>query len=481
MADVTTTSESLSPQWAGEIFRRNFASLPYQAPGNPSPIEEMLGMSSIVDAARQALPGRLGDTKAGQWLFDAVAGDSDPASVRSKVARLLAQAPLGGYERDYLDQFDVDREFNAQTRLNSQRLGFVPTPDGAGEVSTKGRPDLAAVQTAGLTAGDLMSDGLRNIWWFLNAPQALTTLAVLQAENMGGNDFFLRGPGKSGIDFRDAAGIEYGTLLKNPKLRFAAAAPAWMAMSAAVGSGTRLPGYAAAVPSEEDRTKTADPVAEVLSRFFLGRSGALLPYEDFVKERPDVSRAEYDAYKQYLFGDRSPLKFTAEGIHGPEVTFLGKSVPIATGVLPALAGAVGAGLGLNRAARRLQARGSFDTAKEAGKRYHKELQELRQLESELFNPSISGSERAYALSEAKRMRRFDELPPNWQEKNAVVDEYRDAYRKKELSNDFELAKGALLHSTGGIAGTAALGYALESLRRAMPDAQSTPPQVSGVS
>lgn len=481
MANGVPTTDPLNQQWAGEIFRRNFASLPYQAPGNPSPIEEMLGMSSIVDAARQALPGRLGGTKAGQWLFDAVAGESDAKSARTKAARLLADIPLGGYETDYMRQFDVDREFNAQTRLNSQRLGFVPAPDGVGEVSTKGRPDLAAVQTAGLVTGDLMSDGLRNIWWFLNAPQALTTLAVLQAVNMGGNDFFLRGPGRRGTDFRDAAGIEYGTLLKNPKLRFAAAAPAWMAMSAAVGSGARLPGYSAAVPSEEDRTKTADPVAEVLSRFFLGRSGSLLPYEEFVKERPDVSRAEYDAYKQYLFGDRSPLKFTTEGIHGPEVTFLGKSVPIATGVLPALAGVVGAGYGVNRAARRLYKRGSLGAAKEAGKKYHEELQKLKELESRLFSPAISGPERAHALSEAKRMRRFDELPDDWQQLNSVVDEYRNAYRKQELANDFELTKDALLYGSGGIAGTAALGYALESLRRAMPDPSTAQPQGQTVS
>lgn len=480
MADGAPINNPLTRSWAGDIFGLNFSSLPYQAPGNPSPIEEMLGMSSIVDAARQALPGRLGNTKAGQWLFDMVAGESDAKSARTKAARLLADIPLGGYEAEYMDQFDVDREFNAQTRLNSQRLGLVPAPDGVGEVSTKGRPDLAAVQTAGLVTGDLMSDGLRNIWWFLNAPQALTTLAVLQAENMGGNDFFLRGPGPTRTDFRDAAGIEYGTLLKNPKLRFAAAAPAWMAMSAAVGSGARLPGYSAAVPSEEDRTKTADPVAEVLSRFFLGRSGSLLPYEEFVKERPDVSKAEYDAYKQYLFGDRSPLKFTTEGIHGPEVTFLGKSVPLATGVLPALAGIAGAGYGVNRAARRLYNRGSFGAAKDFGKKYHEELQKLKELESKLFSPAISGPERAYALSEAKRMRRFDELPDSWRQLNAVVDKYRNTYRKQELANDFELTKDALLYGSGGIAGAAALGYALESMRRAMPDPQPAPSQVSGV-
>ena len=81
----------------------------------------------------------------------------------------------------------------------------------------------------------------------------------------------------------------------------------------------------------------------------MGRTGNLLPYDEFSKERPDVSRGEYNAYKAFKYDkdvDLNPLddgqmtlpggaaKFTADGIHGPEVQFFGKSLPMTTGAIP---------------------------------------------------------------------------------------------------------------------------------------------------
>ena len=76
-------------------------------------------------------------------------------------------------------------------------------------------------------------------------------------------------------------------------------------------------GYKAALPSEEDPTKTQNVLAEVATKYFLGRTGDLLPYDEFVKVRPDVSKDEYQRYKAYKFdkrmdidprdGDLSPL------------------------------------------------------------------------------------------------------------------------------------------------------------------------------
>ena len=51
----------------------------------------------------------------------------------------------------------------------------------------------------------------------------------------------------------------------------------------------------------------------------------------------------------------SPVKATTEGIHGPEVTFLGKSIPLTTGVLPLVAAAAGGYRGSRNAATRLRA------------------------------------------------------------------------------------------------------------------------------
>ena len=183
----------------------------------------------------------------------------------------------------------------------------------------------------GTIAADIASDGMRNIWWFINAPQALTQVATQQAIASGG-------------------GKTRGPLIENRATRMAATLPAVIGISLGVGQFGREPGFKASVPSEEDPTQTADPVMEGLNRYFLGRSGGLLPYEEFVQERPDVSREEYNAYKNYLFTNKNFIKATDEGVLGPEVTFMGKSIPLITAALPAAAGVIGAGYGARRAA-----------------------------------------------------------------------------------------------------------------------------------
>jgi hypothetical protein len=95
----------------------------------------------------------------------------------------------------------------------------------------------------------------------------------------------------------------------------------------------------------------------------MGRTGQLLPYSEFSQVRPDVSREEYNKYQAFKYdksedynlldGDFSvgagAIRGTTEGIHGPEIQFLGRSLPVATGVIPyasALAGGlVGARMG----------------------------------------------------------------------------------------------------------------------------------------
>ena len=78
--------------------------------------------------------------------------------------------------------------------------------------------------------------------------------------------------------------------------------------------------------------------------------------------RPDVSKDEYQRYKAFKFdnkGDLNPLdgkaalptgilKGTTEGIHGPEVQFLGRSLPLTTALLPAAVGIAGTTYGARR-------------------------------------------------------------------------------------------------------------------------------------
>ena len=123
------------------------------------------------------------------------------------------------------------------------------------------------------------------------------------------------------------------------------------------GSG----GYAAALPSAEDPTKTSNVIGEIAAKYFLGKTGNLLGYDEFSKYRPDVSREDYNRYKGFKYDkevDLNPFddgqitlplgiaKATMEGIHGPEVQFLGRSLPLTTTITPFVSALAGTALGV---------------------------------------------------------------------------------------------------------------------------------------
>lgn len=378
-----------------------------------TPVELMLGGSPLLDYTRQRLPQNAGETRLGQKLAALV---PDKAK---RVRDAISNIPLGGYSRQELEKIDEFRAVHPEVQRNTVRVGMFPTPDG--EVPTGDSFRAAATQAAGVATADLAADGLRNIWWFLNAPQALTQLAFLQATQRGSQEY--QEPGR------------LAPLIKNRNVRMATTLPAVIGISMGIGNAYRLPGYKAAVPSEADPTQSADLLAEAGSRYFLGRSGSLLPYDEFVKERPDVSRREYDAYKQYLFGSSLPVKATLEGIHGPEVTFLGKSIPVATGILPAVAAVIGGIEGARKAGRRLGKDGRLRDAANL----REKVSELRQ---ESYNPR-SGVSKA--------------------DVDAAYNEYEDL----QMKNERDVALQTILYSSLGMTGAAVGGQTLESIRRAL--------------
>ena len=81
----------------------------------------------------------------------------------------------------------------------------------------------------------------------------------------------------------------------------------------------------------------------------------MLPYDEFKKVRPGVSRAEYNMYQADRYDnteDWNPfdgdiallggaLKANVDGIHGPEVSMLGRSLPLTTGMIPLTASIAG--------------------------------------------------------------------------------------------------------------------------------------------
>ena len=174
-----------------------------------------------------------------------------------------------------------------------------------------------------------------------------------------------------GYSFDDAGDLQKRNY--SPGMVQALAIPTGVAINSGLGLLTPFggyEGYKAALPSEEDPTKTSNVVGEVALKYMMGKTGNLLPYNEFVKVRPDVSRDEYNAYQAFKYdksedynpldGDFSigggALRGTSDGIHGAELQFLGRSLPATTAGVPyltALAGTVGgalAGRGRGKAA-----------------------------------------------------------------------------------------------------------------------------------
>jgi len=408
-----------------------------------APIRGMLASSPLLGVARQALPQSVGDTQWGKALADML-----PAG---KARDTVSGMRLGGYSDQETKFYQEARANDPELRRYTVELGKLPSLDGPEEIDAgTGNYRAKAAQVAGVAANDFVTDGLRNIWWFLNAPQAITTVAMLHGMHQAGQKFKQEtGQGKFiGEDV---------PLITRRAPRMAALAPAWIAMSMGIGNFGREAGYKAVLPSEVDPRQTTDPIGELGSRYFLGRSGALLPYEEFVKERPDVSKQEYDEYKSYLFGNSLPIKATMDGIHGPEVTFMGKSIPLATGVLPAVAAVIGARRGMKVGAQKVASAGGYEQAQRKGLEYENLKREFLEQEERVKR----GLTRVTKSSKKTEVHR-----PEYEAAHK-------AYRDQVDANETQVAKSVLMNSSGALTGTALAGHVLESLRRAM---KGTAPQ-----
>ncbi len=284
------------------------------------------------------------------------------------------------------------------------------------DMGLEGSPMRKVGQVGGTIAGDLTQDGFRRFYWLLNAAQAagevvneavlskmqpalygkrtlrsITDEAGTRRLNKRGEELgsTLLAPAKGGdqntnqarLDVAQGLGVidakgkpkrgysvgeddkgraVYKQRNFEPGFVQALSIPSGIAINTGIGLMTPFggaEGYKAAVPSEEDPSKTANIAQEVGLKYIMGRTGNLLPYDEFVKVRPDVSKDEYMRYKAFKFDkelDMNPfddgkvtlpggsLKTTDEGIHGPELQFLGRSLPATTGLIP-FAGAVAGG------------------------------------------------------------------------------------------------------------------------------------------
>lgn len=368
--------------------------------------------------------------------------------------RQLAPPQVGGYskaERKALDNFLLERPGQAETVL---RIGRYPElPGGAQYAQGRGQEAMRrTAQLSGALLGDISTQGAQNVWWFINAVEAASMLAAQQGLHgvLGGREKI--GPIPLGpLSRKRIEGAPAGIPLHGRRMVWASV-PMAIAAGAAAGTVFRQPGFKAVVPSDEDPRETADPISEAVLRF-IGRKGELLKYDDFVKERPDVSPGEYEAYKAYLYGSNMPFKAAMEGIHGPEVNFLGKSVPLLTGVLPIVGGIIGARKGLRMAGRRV-----------AG--VDRQLQPIPGRSNHFFKESLLEQQVSKARDHRYQVNADPKSTPDarmgaQQDFNRAEARYT---RKREQVGNI-LAQGALLGGIAGLGVTGAGAALLEQVRR----------------
>jgi hypothetical protein len=252
----------------------------------------------------------------------------------------------------------------------------------------KNTPGGRIGQLGGAAVADVIQDRSRGWWWLLNAAQATGNVANETATGMMNPDLYGAQDLKTPYNLTDlkAAGHAHvnsnGRLVPNvgvfnaggkAKKRnyrsgnvMALGIPAGFAINQGIGLMTPFggyEGYEAVVPDANDPSKTSNAVAEIASKYILGRTGNLLDWDEFKKVRPDVSKGEYNAYKAFKYDkavDINPFddgnislpagvaRATTDGIHGAEIQFLGRSLPLNTAIMPFASAVAGATLGVRR-------------------------------------------------------------------------------------------------------------------------------------
>jgi hypothetical protein len=117
------------------------------------------------------------------------------------------------------------------------------------------------------------------------------------------------------------------------------------------------------------------------------------------------------------------------------VTFLGKSIPLATGILPAVAAVIGGRRGARKAGERLARRGDLQEAADLRETWV-------EMKREAGNPD-------------------SDIGPE-----DIADAY-NRYEDLQMKNEREVALQTILYSSLGMGGTAIAGHTLESIRRAL--------------
>jgi hypothetical protein len=128
---------------------------------------------------------------------------------------------------------------------------------------------------AGRVASDVVGDETRNTYWRYNHPLAVSSFMGSDALKVTGMPVGYQALGGAalalGVMPIASGNFDIGNL----------------------GEFGRPKGYQALFADPTDKTKTTNPLGEFAGRYFLGRKGNILPYEQLIKERPDVTPDKY--------------------------------------------------------------------------------------------------------------------------------------------------------------------------------------------
>jgi hypothetical protein len=301
-----------------------------------------------------------------------IQGEDDDAP---RLQKMVAEHPLIYRIRENLGKADPEA-IEARAQLGMEM---------------KNTPGGRIGQLGGAVAADLIQDRSRAWWWLLNAAQATgnvineTVTGQVNRDLYGAQDLNtpynltdLKAAGHAHLNDNgrlvpNVGVINSGGRAKKRNYRsgnvMALGIPAGFAINQGIGLMTPFggyEGYEAVVPDANDPSKTANAVSEIASKYILGRTGNLLDWDEFKKVRPDVSKGEYNAYKAFKYDkavDVNPfddgnislpggvVRATTDGIHGAEIQFLGRSLPVNTAIMPFASAVAGAALGVRKGRR----------------------------------------------------------------------------------------------------------------------------------
>lgn len=293
------------------------------------------------------------------------------ADPKPKTPDEVGQDPRRGIAALFEEGFERPRSELGESYLEGLTRNSVFSPEGYGSVFNNRNIPLEskAAYVAGRLAHDVFTDGTRTPYWALNHPLAITGVFGHELSTPAGlaPDYKtlkveLEAKGekitRDAIDqeFARRNGFRSGGEGAGPPLelaRHSIPAMATAALTMASGNtnylnilgGGRTAGFQAVMPVEGDPTQSSNPLLELGARYLFGRTGRILPWEQFTQERPDVSYDDYQSYAAYQF-DKGPLgigliRATGRNIDGePEAQMMGFRVPLsaATAALGAMGG-----------------------------------------------------------------------------------------------------------------------------------------------